>query len=79
MWTEAETAAAKRIWSEYQKAHDVSALAGQTAGIDPESGRIWFGASALEAARKMREEAIDGPLFFIRVGQDHYLRKGGRR
>jgi hypothetical protein len=78
-WTEAETAEAKRIWAEYQETHDVSALAGQTAGIDPKRGRIWFGVSATEAAKKMRGDGVNCPLFFIRIGREHYLRKGRSR
>ena len=78
-WTEADTAKAKRIWAEYQEHHDVSDRQGQTAGIDPASGRIWFGESGLDTVRKMRAEGIDRPLFFVRVGYDHYLRKGGHR
>lgn len=78
-WTAADTAEAKRIWDEYQTNHDVSDFRGQAAGIDPETGRIWFGQSALDAVKKMKSEGIDCPLFFIRVGYDSYLRKGGHR
>ena len=44
-WTEADSRNAKRIWAEYQKQHDITERIGQTAGIDPKSGRIWFGDS----------------------------------
>jgi hypothetical protein len=44
-WTEAESSRAREIWSEYQQHHDMSERRGQTAGIDPVSGRIWFGDS----------------------------------
>lgn len=78
-WTDSDTAKAKRIWREYQETHDVKHLKGQAAGIDPESGEVWFGDSALDAVRKMREDGVDRPLFFERVGYGTYLRKGGRR
>ena len=78
-WTEDATTEAKRIWTEYQEEHDLSDRQGQAAGIDPVSGRIWFGESGLDVVRKMRAEGIDRPLFFVRVGRDYYLRKGGHR
>ncbi len=34
--------------------HDVSDRMGQAVGIDPVSGRIWFGRKALDIARQMR-------------------------
>ena len=78
-WTEADTAKALQIWGEYQRQHDVSSLAGQTAGIDPISGRIWFGESATDIWEQMEAEGIDTPLYYTRVGSDYYVRKGGRR
>jgi hypothetical protein len=78
-WSDTDTAEAKRIWREYQEKHEVSHLEGRTAGIDPVSGRIWFGDSAVETVANMKAEGIDRPLFFVRVGYEHYLRKGGRR
>jgi len=78
-WSDTDTAEAKRIWREYQENHDVSQQEGRAAGIDPVSGRIWFGDSAVETVRKMKADGIDRPLFFVRVGYAHYLRKGGRR
>jgi hypothetical protein len=41
-----DTERAREIWREYQLTHDVSALAGQTAGIDPETGEVFCGADA---------------------------------
>ena len=78
-WSDLDTAEAKRIWREYQETHDLSQHHGRTAGIDPASGRIWLGDSAVEAVREMRADGIERPLFFVRVGYSHYLRKGGRR
>lgn len=75
-WTERDTTRACEIWSEYQIQHDTSQIQGQTAGIDPASGRIWFGESAAEIAQQLQNEGLSQPLFFVRVGFDHYLRKG---
>ena len=50
----------------------------QTAGIDPKSGRIWFGDSAIEIVERRRAEGLTSPLFFERVGYAAYFRKGRR-
>ncbi len=78
-WTETDSRNAKRIWAEYQKQHDITERIGQTAGIDPKSGRIWFGDSAIEIVERRRAEGLTSPLFFERVGYAAYLWKGGRR
>jgi hypothetical protein len=79
IWTEADTAKASEVWAEYQRQHDVSARIGQAVGIDPVSGRVWFGESAKDIVLNLEAEGIHAPLFFLRVGQDYYGRKGGRR
>jgi hypothetical protein len=78
-WTDADTVRAKEIWAEYQHQHDISARKGQAVGIDPVSGRVWFGESGLDIKRQMVAEGIDRPFYCVRVGYDYYLRKGGRR
>jgi hypothetical protein len=78
-WTEADTQRACQIWADYQREHDVSALIGQTAGIDPISGRVGFGESAADIWRQRQTEGIDTPIDCVRVGFDSYLRKGGHR
>jgi hypothetical protein len=70
---------AKQIWADYQKRHDVSDRLGQAVGIDLVSGRVWFGSSALDISRQLDEEGLDRPLYFVRVGYDYYIRKGGHR
>ena len=45
-WTKTDTEKARQYWEAYQQRHDLSGQQGQTAGIDPASGRIWFGPSA---------------------------------
>jgi len=78
-WAEADTANACKIWAEYQRTHDVSAQKGQAVGIDPASGDVWFGDSAKDIVTRLEATGRSVPLFFLRVGQDYYGRKGGRR
>ena len=78
-WTDADSIRAKQIWNEYQQLHDVSPRQGQAVGIDPATGQVWFGKTALEIWKQMEAAGHMVPLFFLRVGQDHYVRKGGRR
>ena len=78
-WTEADTKRACQIWADYQREHDLTGSAGQAVGIDPASGQVWFGASAKDIVLRLESQGIHTPLFFLRVGQDYYARKGGRR
>jgi hypothetical protein len=78
-WAEHDTEKAQQFWVEYQRQHDISERLGQTAGIDPSSGRIWFEASAKDIVVQMEAEGMMIPLYFVRVGTDHYLRKGRSR
>jgi hypothetical protein len=73
---ELDLARARQLWAEYQKHNDVSPFISQTAGIDPFRGRVWYGESALAIRKQLDKEGIETPLFFVRVGSDHYLRKG---
>ncbi len=74
--TEVDVARAQQIWAEYQKHHDVTDRKGQAAGIDPVSGRIWFGESLVDISKQMDAEGIDVPVYLVRVGYDYYMRKG---
>lgn len=78
-WNEADTARALGIWAEFQRLNDLSSRAGQTAGIDPVSGRIWFGESASDIWQQMEAQGVEAPLYYVRVGSEFYLRKGGHR
>lgn len=78
-WTAAESDRAQEIWSDYQRTHDLSAHAGQTAGIDPASGRIWFGDSIRSGVAQRDAAGVGAPLYFVRVGSATYYRKGGHR
>jgi len=77
-WTEAHSNRALEIWSEYQQNHDVSERAGQTAGIDPVRGSIWFGDSIQGVIAQRNAAGSEAPLFFTRVGSATYYRKAGR-
>src|SRR5262245_20690831 len=78
-WTERDTEKAQQVWAAYQRQHDISERIVQTAGIDPASGQIWFGASAKDIVAQMEAEGRVTPLYFVRVGTDYYLRKGPYR
>ncbi|MEX2138176.1 MAG: hypothetical protein WD894_02860 [Pirellulales bacterium] len=78
-WKPADTEKAKQIWADYQRQHDVSDKFGMTAGVEPHTGRIWFGESIGDVVDQRDAEGVDAPLFFERVGFDAYFRKGGRR
>lgn len=75
--TDADSYAAQRLWRHYIAQHDVTDLNGQTAGIDPASGRIWFGKSIQDIVHQMDAEQVATGLFFVRVGSDAYWQKGG--
>lgn len=72
-----DTQRALRLWDDYQKSHDVSALRGKAVGIDPKTGRVWFGDDAREVARNARADGVTARLLGLRVGEKFYLRKGG--
>jgi hypothetical protein len=78
-WTVADSGRAQQIWSEYRQHHDVSKRAGQTAGIEPVSGSIWFGDSIQDVIAQRDAAGSGDPLFFVRVGSETYYRKGGHR
>jgi hypothetical protein len=77
-WTEDDSARARRFWCEYQQQHDLSDRIGQAVGIDPDTGRVWFGESGLDIRRQQEAEGEGKPLYVLRVGFDYYLRKGRR-
>lgn len=77
-WTEMESSRAREIWSRYEQGHDLADKTGQTAGIDPASGRVWFGHSIQDVVARRDADGSKAPLFFMRVGSASYYRKGGR-
>lgn len=78
-WTDEDTTRARRFWAEYVQQHDLSSRVGQTAGIDPISGNVYFGESAADIALKLQAAGTMKPLYFVRVGSDYYVRKGAHR
>lgn len=78
-WTDEDTAKAQAAWAEYQRQHDLSTKHGQAVGIDPRSGRVWFGGHGLDAIGAARADGVTTPLLLLRVGYPYYQRKGGRR
>ena len=74
-----DTTKAKKIWATYQQKNDLSGYLGETAGIEPNSGRIWIGKSILDVVSQRDEAGVHTPLFFVRIGSKTYYRKGGRR
>jgi len=78
-WSDADSLKAKQLWAAYQQQHDLSERLGQTVGIDPTTGQIWFGESIQEIVHQRDAEGLNSPLFFERVGSDSYFRKGGRQ
>jgi hypothetical protein len=74
-WKPENTEAAERIWADYQKAHGLSDRLGQTAGIDPDSGQIWFGESIQDVVAQRDADGISSPLKFERVGSATYYQK----
>src|ERR1700683_5282168 len=61
-WTEADSNRAKQIWSDYEHHYALSEKAGQTAGIDPASGRIWFGESIQDVIAQRDAASSEAPL-----------------
>ena len=78
-WTQTDSRKAKQVWEEYQKQHNLSDRIGQTAGIDPKSRRISFGATIRDIVLQRNTEGLHSPLFFQRVGSETYFRKGVRQ
>ena len=76
-WDPADSAKCKQIWDDYQQKHDLTAQHGQTAGIDPKTGRIWFGESIRDVVDQRAAEGLDSPFYLKRVGHQTYHLKGG--
>ena len=74
-WTESDSLRARQIWQEYQRQHGLSSRIRQTAGIDPCSGRVWFGDSIPDIVSQRDAEGLDSPLFFERIGSETYFQK----
>lgn len=77
-WTEADSVKAKKLWVQYQQQSDLADRVGQTVGIDPQSGQVWFGESIRDIVSQRDAEGLKSLLFFERVGSETYLNKGRR-
>ena len=75
-WKKGDTEKAQLIWSQYLAAHDVAQVVQPVAGIDPDTGAIWFGESAQDIWHQQEAQGHPKPLFYIRVGKDYYVSKG---
>ena len=73
---EIDSVKAKQMWMRYRKRHDLSGRAGQTVGIDPEEGKLWFGESIRDIVLQRDVQGLKSPLFFERVGSRTYISKG---
>ena len=78
-WSAEDTQRAEQVWEEYQRSHDVTHRTDQAVGIDPNTGQVWFGESALDIVAQRRGQNLHSPLLFLRVGHQGYLYKGGHR
>ena len=76
-WDPADSVKCQEIWEAYQREHDVSSRHGQTAGIDPKTGRIWFGESIEDVLTQREAEGLKSPMFWERVGHAAYFLKKG--
>ncbi len=75
-WTPEYTARAQQIWEVYQREHDLSDRHGKVAAIDPVSGQVWIGTSGAEIAESLKKQEIYVPVYLVRIGYDHFVRKG---
>lgn len=75
---EMDAQVAEERWAEYCRTHDTLPMTGQTVGIDPVTGRMWFGESIPDVVEQRDAAGVRQPLHFIRIGSDAYYRKGAR-
>lgn len=77
-WKPEYTAHAQQIWERFQQQHDLSDQRGKVAAIDPESGQVWIADSGVDVAQQMQAEGVNTPVYLVRIGSDHFIRKGRR-
>ena len=78
-WKPGDTERARAYWEDYISKHDLSLHHDQVAGIDPDTGHVWFGTSALDIWDQQKQKGTPRPLFYVRVGKEYYITKGARR
>jgi hypothetical protein len=69
---------AKRIWADYEQSHDLTGREREAVGIDPDTGEVFFGESALAITLQLVREGRNRPLYFRWVDNPIYGRKGRR-
>jgi len=74
-----DSAAAHRVWEAFQSQHDLSNQKGQTAGVEPASGRVWIGPSIEDVIDQRDADGFNTPLYFFRIGSKTYYHKGAHR
>ena len=77
--TKADIAEAKHIWEAYQRNHDLTELRGQAAWIDPKTGEVWIGKSAVAICLERQKQWLYSLLFFERIGFATYLKQRSPR
>lgn len=77
-WKPDYSTRAIQIWEEFQRKHDLSNQHGKVAAIDPQSERVWIGSSGVDVAEQMQDEGVEASVYLVRVGADHFVRKGRR-
>jgi len=77
--TEDDARRAEALWAQYQNTHDTLGRLGQTVGMEPVTGTLWFGDSIADVVNQRNAAGVSKPLHFMRVGYDAYYRKGGHR
>ncbi len=70
---------AQQIWEEYERTHDLTGKERLAVGIDPETGEVFLGESALGIADSLKLNGHFRPLFYRWVHSPYYTRKVGRR
>lgn len=76
-WTETDSKSAEKVWLDYQQHHDVSAKVGQTAGIEPVSGCIWFGDSIQDVVAQRDAEGKSTRCFSCESGLTPTIEREG--
>jgi hypothetical protein len=75
-WQPELTAKAQEIWRCYEKAHNLSEQEGKIAAVDPNTGQVWIGDTPREIQHAMRSVGATSPVYLVRIGTDHFIRKG---
>jgi hypothetical protein len=67
------------IWAEYERTHDLTGIGRQAVGIDPDTGEVFLGESAIDIVSRLKSEGRFRPLYYRWTNDPYYTHKGGRR